>query len=109
MICAACEARLPSIKRQQHDADRDNEAGDPEDSQVMSSTTAAKKQRNIINEVEIATEKVMKVQKPSYARVDGDFTADTAITVVPDPVQKAVISHLKPGVHEIRRRLPMAC
>jgi hypothetical protein len=58
MICAACEARLPSIKRQQHDADRDNEAGDPEDSQVMSSTTAAKKQRNIINEVEIATEKV---------------------------------------------------
>jgi hypothetical protein len=41
----------------------------------------------------------MKVQRPSYARVDGDFTADTAITVVPDPVQKAVISHLKPGVH----------
>jgi len=71
--------------------------------------TAVKKQRNIINEVEIATEKVMKVQKPSYARVDGDFTADTAITVVPDPVQKAVISHLKPGVHEIRRRLTMAC
>ena len=98
MICAACEARLPSTKRQQHHAD-------PEDSQVMSSTTVVKKQRNIINEVEIATEKVMKVQRPSYARVDGDFTADTAMTVVPDPVQKAVISHLKPGVHENQKTI----
>jgi hypothetical protein len=55
--------------------------------------------------LKLQRKKWMKVQRPSYARVDGDFTADTAMTVVPDPVQKAVISHLKPGVHENQKTI----
>ena len=107
MICGACGARLPSMKMQQLHADRDNAAGDHEDSQLMSSSTKVKKQRKIKNEVENATEKVMKVTLPSYARVDGDFTADAAMTGAPVPVERVVLPllHLNPGVHENQKKI----